>query len=96
MNVQLQEEHVETIYAAEGKSHCVIIDLIDNYRNADVKLSLLDGIHLDTRVVNLLQELSRKRVPRREKLHQDFLGVKRELGRLPTYIKGQEHCVIAD
>nr|WP_326099512.1 DEAD/DEAH box helicase [Paenibacillus pabuli] len=27
---------------AEGKSHCVIIDLIGNYRNADVKLSLLD------------------------------------------------------
>lgn len=62
---------------AEGKSHCVIIDLIGNYRNADVKLSLLDvrgdevrsgktmdsavpevpancGIHLETRVVNLL------------------------------------------
>ncbi|RPK24445.1 DEAD/DEAH box helicase family protein [Paenibacillus xylanexedens] len=95
---------------AEGKSHCVIIDLIGNYRNADVKLSLLDvrgdeerigktmdsavpevpancGIHLETRVVNLLQELSRKRLPRREKLHQDFLDVKRELGRIPTYLE---------
>ncbi|MFB4165607.1 DEAD/DEAH box helicase family protein [Alteribacillus sp. JSM 102045] len=27
---------------AEGKSHCTIIDLIGNYRNADVKLSLFD------------------------------------------------------
>ena len=27
---------------AEGKSHCIIIDLIGNYRNADVKLSLFD------------------------------------------------------
>jgi superfamily II DNA or RNA helicase/HKD family nuclease len=26
---------------AEGKTHCVIIDLIGNYRNADLKLSLL-------------------------------------------------------
>ncbi|WP_366290595.1 DEAD/DEAH box helicase family protein [Paenibacillus sp. AN1007] len=95
---------------AEGKSHCVIIDLIGNYRNADVKLSLLDvrgdeersgkaldsaipevpdncGIYLDTQVVNLLQELSRKRMPRREKLYQDFLNVKRELGRIPTYLE---------
>lgn len=94
----------------EGKSHCVIIDLIGNYRNADVKLSLLDAranedsdekrsdstipqvpanceIHLDTRVVNLLQELSRKRLPRREKLHKDFLDVKQELGRIPTYLE---------
>lgn len=27
---------------AHGKNHCVIIDLIGNYRNADVKLSLFD------------------------------------------------------
>ncbi|MBM7648650.1 superfamily II DNA or RNA helicase/HKD family nuclease [Bacillus ectoiniformans] len=27
---------------AEGKSHCVIIDLIGNYRNADVKLQVFD------------------------------------------------------
>lgn len=27
---------------SEGKEHCVIIDLIGNYRNADLKLSLLD------------------------------------------------------
>ncbi|MBR2564907.1 MAG: DEAD/DEAH box helicase family protein [Paenibacillus sp.] len=95
---------------SEGKSHCTIIDLIGNYRNADVKLSLFEvhgkekvsgkaldsaipevpdncGIHLETQVVNLLQELSRKRMPRREKLHQDFLDVKRELGRIPTYLE---------
>lgn len=95
---------------AEGKSHCVIIDLIGNYRNADVKLSLLDvggeerasekrqefalpeapagcEIHLDVQVVNLLQELSRKRLPRREKLLSDFMEVKQELGRIPTYLE---------
>lgn len=27
---------------AEGKSHCVLIDLIGNYRNADVKMSVFD------------------------------------------------------
>ena len=37
--------------------------------------------------MNLLQELSRKRMPRREKLHQDFLDIKRELGRIPTYLE---------
>lgn len=95
---------------AEGKSHCVIIDLIGNYRNADVKLSLLDvhaneeregkrlasavpevptncELHLDAQVINFLQELSRKRLPRREKLHKDFIDVKQELGRIPTYLE---------
>ncbi|WP_338751174.1 DEAD/DEAH box helicase family protein [Bacillus sp. FJAT-52991] len=28
---------------ADGKSHCVIIDLIGNYRNADIKLQVFDG-----------------------------------------------------
>lgn len=37
--------------------------------------------------MNLLQELSRKRLPRREKLNQDFLDVKRELGHIPTYLE---------
>ncbi|MCQ4086569.1 DEAD/DEAH box helicase family protein [Saccharibacillus sp. JS10] len=96
---------------AEGKSHCVIIDLIGNYRNADVKLRVFgeyeeDGsevqgtqstiapilpescsIQLDTAVINLLEQLSRKRAPRREKLHRDFLDLKSELGRIPTYLE---------
>ncbi|WP_172200065.1 DEAD/DEAH box helicase family protein [Saccharibacillus qingshengii] len=95
---------------AEGKSHCVIIDLIGNYRNADVKLSLFAdygeesdvkkdrltavpalpdscSIQLETAVVNLLDELSRKRAPYREKLHRDFLDLKGELGRIPTYLE---------
>jgi len=96
---------------AEGKTHCVIIDLIGNYRNADVKLRLFAehgdedeggkkerptgiptvpescSIQLETAVVNLLEELSRKRAPYREKLHRDFLDVKSELGRVPTYLE---------
>jgi len=97
---------------AEGKSHCVIIDLIGNYRNADVKLSLFAdygdeesssgkkerptgipsvpescSIQLETAVVNLLEELSRKRAPYREKLQRDFLDLKGELGRIPTYLE---------
>ncbi|OWR33151.1 DNA helicase [Saccharibacillus sp. O23] len=97
---------------AEGKSHCVIIDLIGNYRNADVKLSLFvdpfgmgdEGakkerltaienlpdscsIQLETAVVNLLEEMGRKRAPLREKLHRDFLDLKSELGRIPTYLE---------
>ncbi|MDT3429247.1 superfamily II DNA or RNA helicase [Paenibacillus forsythiae] len=94
---------------AEGKSHCAIIDLIGNYRNADVKLQVFrqdgeeagrgkrDGglpelpeacsMELDIQVVNLLQELSRKRLPYREKLHRDFLDLKQELGRIPTYLE---------
>lgn len=93
---------------SEGKTHCVIIDLIGNYRNADVKFRLFEDrddeergkrkdvvasapagceIQLDTRVVNLLQELSRKRLPHREKLHHDFLELKRELGAIPTYME---------
>ncbi|MFK4342873.1 superfamily II DNA or RNA helicase/HKD family nuclease [Paenibacillus sp. RC62] len=95
---------------AKGKTHCVIIDLIGNYRNADVKLKLFAGpeeedskgkkreaivpevpescaIQLETQVVNLLQELSRKRMPHREKLQRDFLDLKQELGRIPTYLE---------
>ncbi|MFD3260749.1 DEAD/DEAH box helicase family protein [Paenibacillus lentus] len=94
---------------SEGKTHCVIIDLIGNYRNADVKLRLFEEddvngarskfkeimpsvpsgceITLDTQVVNLLNELSRKRLPHREKLLHDFMELKRELGRIPSYLE---------
>ncbi|WML56022.1 DEAD/DEAH box helicase family protein [Neobacillus sp. PS2-9] len=89
-----------------GKEACVIIDLIGNYRNADIKLSLFDTepgegktrniqptlpefctINLDVNVIDLLQEMSRKRQPRREKLLNDYLELKKELGRRPTYLE---------
>ncbi|MFS0724674.1 DEAD/DEAH box helicase family protein [Paenibacillus sp. 1P07SE] len=95
---------------ADSKTHCVIIDLIGNYRNADNKLSLLSeskeggkkaailpsvpagcSIDLDTRVVDLLQELSRKRMPRREQLIHSFMELKRELGRMPSYLELHLH-----
>lgn len=93
---------------SEQKSHCTIIDLIGNYRNADVKLRLFaneaegkssakesvipsvpDGceLNLETEVINLLDELSRKRLPHRERLHRSFLDLKNELGRIPTYLE---------
>lgn len=89
-----------------GKETCVIIDLIGNYRNADVKLSLFDTepsegktrniqptlpnfyeINLDVNVIDLLKEMFRKRQPRREKLFHDYMDIKRELGRRPTYLE---------
>lgn len=89
-----------------GKEHCVIIDLIGNYRNADIKLSLFDTepndskskrilprvpdfceIDLDLKVINLLEEMARKRQPRREKLFEDYMKLKQELGRRPTYLE---------
>lgn len=89
-----------------GKETCVIIDLIGNYRNADIKLSLFDiqpsegktriieptlpnycELNLDVNVINLLQEMSRKRQPRREKLFNDYMDLKREIGRRPSYLE---------
>jgi superfamily II DNA or RNA helicase/HKD family nuclease len=89
-----------------GKEACVIIDLIGNYRNADIKLSLFDtnpgegkprnnlpsvpqfcALDLDINVINLLQEMMRKRQPRKEKLYNDYFDLKRELGRRPTYLE---------
>ncbi|WP_029099847.1 DEAD/DEAH box helicase family protein [Brevibacillus thermoruber] len=90
-----------------SKEYCTIIDLIGNYRNADVKLSLFDtrtgterknhdwkpvvpfncSMELETGVINLLQEMARKTQPRKEKLLQAFEDVKRDLGRIPTYLE---------
>ena len=89
-----------------GKETCVIIDLIGNYRNADIKLSLFDTepsegktrniqptlpdfceINLDVNVIDLLKEMFRKRQPRREKLFNDYMDLKREIGRRPTYLE---------
>ncbi|WP_026691891.1 DEAD/DEAH box helicase family protein [Peribacillus kribbensis] len=92
---------------AEGKEYCIIIDLIGNYRNADIKLSLFNKdpepkgkakkiqpvvpemceIDLDVKVINLLEEMNRKRQPRKDKLYSDYMKVKQELGRRPSYVE---------
>jgi superfamily II DNA or RNA helicase/HKD family nuclease len=91
---------------APGKGFCVIIDLIGNYRNADIKLSLFDTekggrkkttiipqvpvdceLQLDLEVVNLIKVMARKRQPRKEKLLNDYLNLKHDLGRRPTYLE---------
>lgn len=97
---------------SEQKSHCTIIDLIGNYRNADVKLRLFSSegeakgtakeavfpsvpagceLHLEAAVINLLDELSRKKMPHRERLHRSFLDLKNELGRIPSYLELHLH-----
>ncbi|MFY0545627.1 DEAD/DEAH box helicase family protein [Brevibacillus sp. H7] len=90
-----------------SKEYCTIIDLIGNYRNADVKLSLFDtrigterkdldwkpvvpmncAIELETGVINLLKEMSLKKQPRKEKLLRAFEDVKRDVGRIPSYLE---------
>ncbi|MHA6482183.1 DEAD/DEAH box helicase [Paenibacillus sp. strain BS8-2] len=93
---------------AQSKTHCHIIDLIGNYRNADVKLRVFDEredtsaagtvastavlpvgceLKLDTKVIDLLAELSRKKLPRREHLLNAYRQLKQELGRTPTYLE---------
>jgi hypothetical protein len=42
-------------------------------------------------VVNLLDELSRKRLPHRDRLLHSFLELKQELGRIPTYLELHLH-----
>jgi superfamily II DNA or RNA helicase/HKD family nuclease len=98
---------------ADNKTHCAIIDLIGNYRNADVKLRLFaedEGqgkgskkeavipsvpvgceISLETQVINLLDEISRKRLPHRNQLLRSFMDLKSELGRIPTYLELHLH-----
>lgn len=49
------------------------------------------AIELETGVINLLQELAYKKQPRREKLLHAFEEVKRELGRIPTYLELHLH-----
>jgi superfamily II DNA or RNA helicase/HKD family nuclease len=93
---------------APSKESCVIIDLIGNYRNADVKLSVFRNqegddkskvvvgipavpdvcsIDLETRVIDLLNELQKKRKPRREQMISSFFAVRAELGRNPSYLE---------
>jgi hypothetical protein len=46
---------------------------------------------LETAVINLLNELSRKKIPHRERLHRSFLDLKNELGRIPSYLELHLH-----
>ncbi|RID83487.1 DNA helicase [Peribacillus asahii] len=89
----------------EGKQHCVIIDLIGNYRNADIKMSLFDTkpskkkgkiepvvpelceINLDIQAINLLEEMMKKKQPRKEYLASAYFSLKQELGRRPSYLE---------
>ncbi len=96
---------------AEGKSHCVIIDFIGNYRNADLKLTVFDqggegngnnaiqplvpsmcDFHLDLQVVNLLEEMRKKRAPRKELLVLAYRELKTEFGRRPSYLEFHLHA----
>ncbi|MCL7748777.1 DEAD/DEAH box helicase family protein [Halalkalibacter alkaliphilus] len=97
---------------APTKKSCVIIDLIGNYRNADVKLSVFRNqdsegkreagvaipavpdvcsIDLETKVIDLLNELQRKRKPRREQMIHSYYEVRAELGRDPSYLELHLH-----
>ena len=89
------------------KEACVIIDLIGNYRNADIKLSVFDtnpeaqkkktilhptvpqlcSFDLDIQAINLLEEMAGKKHPRRQKLYDDYVALKQELGRRPSYLE---------
>jgi hypothetical protein len=92
---------------ASSKETCVIIDLIGNYRNADLKLSVFRGqegegnkassveipavpsfcsIELETQVIDLLNELQKKRKPRHEQMKNSYYMVRAELGRDPSYL----------
>ncbi|UOY94599.1 DEAD/DEAH box helicase family protein [Ectobacillus sp. JY-23] len=99
----------------EGKDYCVIIDLIGNYRNADVKMSLFqvdmpsqkgqhpaetvvpDGceIHFETQAIDLLAEMAKKKMPRRELLRDNYFTVKTDLGRRPSYLELYQHGAVA-
>ncbi|WP_202076530.1 DEAD/DEAH box helicase family protein [Caldalkalibacillus salinus] len=95
---------------AEDKEYCTVIDLIGNYKNADIKLSVLSTegmegtlqrgkanivpvipdnckLNLDTKVINLLEELKKKRQPRKESLREAYFDLKQELGQRPSYLE---------
>ncbi|WP_034670763.1 hypothetical protein [Ectobacillus panaciterrae] len=90
----------------QGKGNCVIIDLIGNYRNADVKMSLFQvpvedagssirkpiapegcEVNFEVAVIDLLEEMARKKMPRRDALQANYVSVKEDLGRRPSYLE---------
>ena len=42
-------------------------------------------IDLEVQVINLLEEMARKKQPRKQQLYDSYYKVKQELGRRPTY-----------
>lgn len=97
---------------SDSKTHCHIIDLIGNYRNADLKMRLFEEkeeastsskvastatlpdqceLKLDVQVIDLLAEMSRKKLPRREFMLGAYRQLKNELGRTPTYLELHLH-----
>ena len=79
----------------EHKEYCVVIDLIANYRNADIKMQMLrvddgktkgngtqnilpDGctVEFELEAKQLLDELLKKKMPRKEKLQHSYQTVK--------------------
>ncbi|ANU14439.1 DNA/RNA helicase [Planococcus halocryophilus Or1] len=98
---------------ADGKTHCVIIDFIGNYRNADLKLAVFNKeetkvgnknvepliplqceFNLDLQVINLLEEMRKKRSPRKELLVMEYQELKKEMGRRPSYLDFHLHANI--
>ncbi|WP_106589686.1 DEAD/DEAH box helicase family protein [Salsuginibacillus halophilus] len=45
------------------------------------------AIHLDLQTVDLLQELKKKKQPRKQKIYAGYTRLKQELGRRPTYLE---------
>jgi superfamily II DNA or RNA helicase len=89
-----------------NKKYCVVIDLIANYRNADVKMNMLRVdvgtpkgekseripptgcvVEFELEAKQLLEELLKKKMPRKEKLLDSYRTVKVDLGRRPTYLE---------
>jgi hypothetical protein len=44
-------------------------------------------VDLNVNVINLFEEMARKKQPRREKLFADYMALKRELGRRPSILE---------
>ena len=51
-------------------------------------------IHLETEVINLLEEMRKKRSPQKERIYLDYLKVKEHLGERPTYYNLHLHGTI--
>jgi superfamily II DNA or RNA helicase/HKD family nuclease len=88
-----------------GKDACVIIDLIGNYRNADIKLGLFNiepkegkgrqtdlvlpqfcEMDLDLEIIEFIKVIKQKTFPRKNRLLGNYLNLKNDLGRRPTYL----------
>lgn len=75
----------------------VFSDGVEQREQSEVIPTVPDNceINIETEVIDLLKELRRKRSPRKERVYYDYLQVKKQLGRRPTYrelhLYGQEN-----